>query len=220
MPPPRHPLRCPLSLAFSLTLLSLSPAALSLSLWFWAGDKTSWEGKRVRDTSALESQRDDLHARLSQAHAQADAAAAQLREAQSKHWEEVKAMKDADATLMSEADSLANELQEKTNQLTEAKKEMIRMDQASKDEIGRLSHMAGLISAELEKRVNELTQITAERNALATEQATDRKKIETLEASLTSLEGTFKSTIQGDRERIKVRVRALHSLPPLSLKRS
>ena len=122
-------------------------------------------------------------------------------------------MKDAEATLLSEADSLANELQEKTNQLTEAKKEMIRVDQASKDEIGRLSHMAGLISAELEKRVNELTQVTAERNALATEQAADRKKIETLEASLTSLEGTFKSTIQGDRERIKVRVRALHSSP-------
>ena len=91
-------------------------------------------------------------------------------------------MKDGEAMLLSEADSLAQELQEKTTLLTAIKTEAIQLEQTSKDEINRLSHMASLMADELEKRVNELTQVTAERNALVNERQAEKKRNEELEA--------------------------------------
>ena len=101
---------------------------------------------------------------------------------QNKHWEDTKAVKDGEAMLLSEADSLAQELQEKTTLLTAIKTEAIQLEQTSKDEINRLSHMASLMADELEKRVNELTQVTAERNALVNERQAEKKRNEELEA--------------------------------------
>ena len=146
------------------------------------GEKTTMETKFSRDTAAMEAQRDDLQTRLQNAHSQCDATLAQLREMQNKHWEDTKAVKDGEAMLLSEADSLAQELQEKTAQLTAIKTEAIQLEQTSKEEIGRLSHMASLMADELEKRVNELTQVTAERNSLVNERQGEKKRIEELEA--------------------------------------
>ena len=196
-------------------------------------EKAGLESKLARDTSALEGQRDDLQTRLQHTHSQCDATlgtypphptlihldlnhstttlhfplSAQLREMQNRHWEEMKAVKESEATLLSEADSLTQELHEKMTLLTSLQSEKAQWEHHSKEEINRMGHMTALMTDELEKRVMELTQITSERNALMDEKQGDKKRIEELEASVKTMEGTFKQTLDTDRTKLQEELR-------------
>ena len=132
---------------------------------------------------------------------------AQLREMQNRHWEEMKAIKESESTLLSEADSLTQELHEKMTLLTSLQSEKAQWEHHSKEEINRMGHMTALMTDELEKRVLELTQVTTERNALADEKQTDKKRIEELEASVKNMEGTFKQTLDTDRTKLQEELR-------------
>jgi len=165
------------------------------------------EAELNRELKTLAAQRDDAMAKLQVATQQFEAMQNQARDGQSRYWEELQRVKEAEAQLTDEAEHLTKELQEKTLKLVTIEAEKAKLEEYMRGEVTGATQMTGALRAELERRLEELTQTRKERDSLHSER-------DELNASLTELKGimnrneaSFKKALETDRAKVQAEIK-------------
>ena len=119
----------------------------------------------------------------------------QLRDTQSKNWDELQRAKDMEAQMSEETELLTQELQEKTMKLIAVETERAKFDEYMRNEVSNASNMANALRGELERRLEELTNTRKERDQLKQDTEILGNKSSEMEEILRRNEINYKKTL-------------------------
>jgi chromosome segregation ATPase len=152
--------------------------------------------------------KDDAIEKLGKATTNFEAMQNQARDSQSRYWEELQRVKEAESQLTEEAERLATELEEKTAKLVVFEAEKAKMEEYMRGEVSGAMEMTNALRGELERRLDELTSMRKERD----ESVEDREKMEAqvneMKAIMNRQEQTFQRTLDNDRNKISGEIKA------------
>lgn len=131
----------------------------------------------------------------------------QVRDNQSRNWEELQRAKDQEAQISEEMEALTAELQEKTMKLITIEAEHAKAEEMMHNEVTQSSQMALALRGELEKRLDELTSARRERDGLRNENEQLLEKVQEMDIMMKRNEQTFKKTLETDRSKIQQEIR-------------
>ena len=157
--------------------------------------------------SSLTGQRDEALYKMQTATTQLVVLQNQVRENQSRNWEELQRAKDQEAQISEEMEALTAELQEKTMKLITIEAEHAKAEEMMHNEVTQSSQMALALRGELEKRLDELTSARRERDGLRNEKDQLLDKVQEMDIMMKRNEQTFKKTLETDRSKIQQEVR-------------
>ncbi len=153
-------------------------------------------------------QRDEALHKLSTVTTQFDIVQQQLRDTQSKNWDELQRAKDMEAQMSEETELLTQELQEKTLKLIAVETERAKFEEYMRNEVSNAANMANALRGELERRLEELTVTRKERDQLRQDTETLHNKANEMEEILRRNEINYKKTLESDRSKIQQEIRS------------
>jgi chromosome segregation ATPase len=117
-------------------------------------------------------------------------------------------VKEAEAQLTEEADSLASELEEKGAKLIAAEAERAKLEEYVRAEVSGAMTMTSTLRTELERRLEELTATRKERDESVGDKKKFEEAVEEMKKMMERQEVTFKRTLDTDRNKISGEIKA------------
>ena len=159
------------------------------------------------ELKSMELAKNDALQKLQVATTQFEAMQNQSREAQSRYWEELQRVKEAEAQLTEEADLLSRELEEKTTRLITIETERAKMDEYMRGEVTGATQMTAALRSELERRLEELAATRKERDSLYEEKESLNTEVASLKSVMSRNEAQMKKTLDADRTKLQAEMK-------------
>ena len=170
--------------------------------------KQQREAEFQRQLDAHIKEREDALEKLQKATQNFEAMQQQARDGQSRYWEELQRVKEAEAQLTDEADKLAQELEEKSTKLIMVEAERAKLEEYMRGEVSGAMQMTNALRSELERRLDELTSARKERDTALEEQHKNDEKVAELKKMMERQETNFKKALETDRNKISGEIKA------------
>lgn len=169
--------------------------------------KTSKDLEIQRELQNAINQKDVAERKAQDSTTQFDALHAQIRDMQTRHWEDLQKQKEVEAKLIEDVERLSRELDDANSRLTAAEGDKSKVEDYVKTEVNNASKMVSTLRFELEKRLEELSTVRKEKEALLSEKEALATKLAEIERRMKSNEDNFQKTIDVDRQKLKAEVR-------------
>lgn len=170
-----------------------------------------WNGKEMliaQQMQILSSGRDEAMEKAVVASNQLEALQDQIRDMQTRHWEELQRCKEAEAQIAEEAEALQQELHEKSMQVISLEANRAKVEEIANSEVVNAAQLSTTLRQELEKRLEELMQARKERDQLTADKCSLLEKVSELEQAIKRNDALFKKTLESDRAKIQQEVRS------------
>lgn len=169
--------------------------------------KTSKDLEIQRELQNALNQKDISERKAQDSVMQFDALHAQIRDMQTRHWEDLQKQKEVETNLIEDVERLSKELDDANSRLTVAEADKSKVEDYVKTEVNNASKMVSTLRFELEKRLEELSAVRKEKESLFADKEALNVKLVEIERRMKSNEENFQKTIDVDRQKLKAEVR-------------
>ena len=151
--------------------------------------------------------RSDAQSKLQDHNNHFEAMQNQIRDGQTKYWDELRKMKEKEVELTAEIESLSSSLEDRRGEIRILEKEKSEQVKLIEEESTRTAEMATNLRKDLEARTDELTSIRKERDALRAERDTLEEKAKNSEKIIQKNEMMYQKALESDRSKIQHEIR-------------
>ena len=151
--------------------------------------------------------RSDAQSKLQDHNNHFEAMQNQIRDGQTKYWDELRKMKEKEVELTAEIESLSSSLEDRRSEIRILEKEKSEQVKLIEEESSRTAEMATNLRKDLEARTDELTSIRKERDTLRAERDTLEEKVKNSEKTIQKNEMMYQKALESDRSKIQHEIR-------------